>query len=121
MDAEAINFEEELNKKVDQITQDHVDSTVSIHASAVYDLDEIEKKMRAELQKVTDRLDNQFDDILARLDEAEKKVMELPEGTDIQQWLRDNPQYDPKNMKRLQQEAKKPDVGNYSKILSEIG
>ena len=77
--------------------------------------------MRAELNKVTSRLDSQFDDILAKLDEAEKKIMELPEDTDIQQWLIDNPEYDPKNMKKMQEKVNKADKGNYSQILSEIG
>ena len=54
--------------------------------------------MRAQLKKVTDKLDNSFDDILKRLDEAEAKIRSLPEDTDIGQWLKDNPEYDPKNI-----------------------
>jgi len=53
------------------------------------------------LKKVTDRLDSTFDDVLAKLDEAEAKIRGLPDDTDIAQWLKDNPEYDPKNIQAL--------------------
>ena len=46
-------------------------------------------------------LDSTFDDVLAKLDEAEAKIRGLPDDTDIAQWLKDNPEYDPKNIQAL--------------------
>ena len=47
MDKEADNFTKELEAKIDAMTQDHLDNTFALTADAVYDLEEIEAKMRA--------------------------------------------------------------------------
>ena len=122
MDEQANEYTKELEATIDALTQEHLDDTFQLTADAVYDLEAIEQKMRAQLKKVTDRLDNNFDDILAKLDEAERKIMELPEDTDIQQWLIENPEYDPKNMAKLQQQAKTASSENdFKDIMKEVG
>ena len=104
------------------MTQDHLDNTFTLTADAVYDLEEIENKMRAQLKKVTDRLDNSFDDILKKLDEAEAKIRDLPEGTDIKQWLKDNPEYDPKNLNKLSEKSKAASSqADFKSVLKEVG
>ena len=65
------------------------------------DLDAIEALLQAKVDEISATIDRQFDKILSGFDDAVEKIQALPEDTDMDEWVKQNPQYDINNLKKM--------------------
>ena len=65
------------------------------------DIDAIEAILQAKVDEISATIDLQFDKILSGFDDAVEKIQALPEDTDMDEWVKLNPQYDIMNIKKM--------------------
>ena len=65
------------------------------------DIDAIEAILQAKVDEISATIDLQFDKILSGFDDAVEKIQALPEDTDMDEWVKQNPQYDINNIKKM--------------------
>ena len=70
-----------------------------------FDLDRIEAMLEEKVSQIGKLIDDQFDRILSGFDKAVEKIQSLPEDTDMDQWVKDHPEYDLENIKKMNEKV----------------
>ena len=71
----------------------------------MFDLDRIEAMLEEKVSQIGKLIDDQFDRILSGFDKAVEKIQSLPEDTDMDQWVKDHPEYDLENIKKMNEKV----------------
>ena len=82
----------------------YVPDETARHVEAIkksVDIDAIEAILQAKVDEISAAIDKQFDMILSGFDDAVEKIQALPEDTDMEEWVKNNPQYDINNIKKM--------------------
>ena len=90
----------------------------------MFDIETIEATLQAKVDEIGAIIDKQSDAILAGFDTAVEKIKSLPEDTDMDEWVKENPQYDINNIKKLQEEVLATDWSDLdagNQLLGQVG